>query len=84
MYNYNQEFYKWDEIDFDSEPAVPRAKHKTPGEALYSLMEQLYDSKYTIDVEYMRRTLAYLCDQLDCSDELLQDPKGLCVKHYRN
>ncbi len=65
-----------------SKPIVPRAVHNNAGDAVFSIMERLYDGAATVDEEGLRQDFAYLCDKFDVDDQLLEDPHGLCVEHY--
>lgn len=68
--------------EFEPEAMVPVNRHADAGDALLAVMEKLYNSARSFDAEGLRRDLAYLCESLQVSNELLRDPNGICVEHY--
>src|SRR5690242_21251575 len=80
---YNDQYDYWVDYDYDEEPLVPRMKHESVADAVFTLMEELYDSAKAIQPETIRQTFAYLCDQLNLKDDLLHDENGLCVIHQK-
>lgn len=49
------------------------------GEAVYALMEELYNSSKSIDHERIKDAFSYLCKEFDVNEELLDCE--LCVSH---
>ena len=82
MYLYDIEDYI-DESDVDWEDFYKESKppHKNAGDALYSLMEQLYNSKVEIDVDVIKSDFIYLCEKLGVKNEFIENSKDLCVVH---
>lgn len=80
---YNHQYQYWSEQDPNEEPEVKSARHECVGDAVFAIMEQLYDSGNAIDKESLRQHFSYLCDELNISKGLLKDPDGLCVIHHK-
>lgn len=76
-----EQYYEYDLDPID--PIVPIMPHADEGDAILAIMEQLYDSANSIDESVIRGSFAYLCEKLGVSKDLLKEPEGLCVVHWK-
>ncbi len=74
MLNNHQQQYLDEEIESDN--------HECIADAVFSLMEHLYDSGNAINPEDIKKHFSYLCDKLYIDKNLLREP--LCVIHYKD
>lgn len=61
---------------------IESAEAECPAEAVFAIMEQLYNSGNAINEKAIKSNFAYLCDQLYISKDLLQEP--ICVAHHNH
>ena len=79
---YNQQYHYWVDQDPDAEP-VEYERHESIADAVFAIMEELYDSQNSINATDLRKNFAYLCRKLNLPTSLLEDPNGLCVIHRK-
>lgn len=74
---------QWDEEGRSCQLVVPASNHESPADAIYDIMEQLYNSANSIDVTKLQRDFSYLCERYGLSKELIEHKDGICVVHWR-
>ena len=61
---------------------LTKKEYLKAGDAVFSIMEQLYNAENAIDADRLRSDFNDLCDVLSVNDEMLDF--GLNVKHVKH
>lgn len=51
---------------------------------VFTVIEHLYNSENAINENSLRNNFQQLCYKLGIETDLLEDPNGLCVVHYKH
>lgn len=82
MFDYNQYYDDEVALDYFPEDDIKPTHHDCPADAIFAIMEHLYDSYNEINAEAIKGHFAYLCEALHISKALLREE--LCVMHYKD